>query len=920
MRTSKLIVPVLLAGLAVAAGQAKTPQPPPAIASFHGIGDLPGGPINSTVRDATKHNGVIYAVGASVSINQPTLNTNAPVIWTWDGTNGVLTALPEIATSFFASPALAVAITRDAAFIAGQVHVLGNKPTVHAVRVARAALPSVAANVNLNASPYPAYTFTARINNVVEASATTGATAISDNGAILYGTAILGDATVTPRTDFTRAVRFDINAQTSALIPLLGAGHVGNNPVSRGTSSDGSVMVGTSNGLAGSGILRAFRYVHGSGVSAIPLLPGGTTNRSIAVSPDGNLTLVTGPSTFLPRGEVYIHNATTNALTRLGSPMTPWQPSAVGGMTADGAVVAMTYSALPITCAPTPCTPPTPSRNAYIRNANGWFHFTNVLTEAGVDISQNWESIQINGMSPDGTLVFGQARHNDELEGFVAEFPAGYLAGFDMPAVPPADTSIVGVYRLTDPDPNPATANDVILAFLADGTFFHMEANNPASEHDGANGFERGRYFWNAATGALSIAILQDTNGDIGFSDVSGQPNLVATVAGGNLTLSVTGCVPSPEVEDCTFTASPLTGAAGSIVGGWSFGNPAVDDSSGVFVFLPNGQYYLALDDVSVEGENGQDGIEFGTYAWNAATGDFLVTVSVDTNLEWGFSHPSGLVTLRLSPDELRLVLAENGVTLGSLNRIAVARATTVAGANITVQPITPSGTTPVTVQFGQVTSSGETTLQVIDPALASSPAPPPGFSLGDPPLYYELGTTATFTGPVTVCFNYAGISFGTGSPRLFHYEGGAWVDITTSVDAATSTLCGSANSFSPFAIFVSPVARTGFYAPVSDVPGFLNTVKSGSTVPLKFNVYVNGVEKTTTSDLVFSVVSVSCTAGAGEDPVDFTTTGNTSLRYDTSDGHFVQNWKTPKAIGCYLVRMTTTQDNVSLTALFKLK
>ena len=208
----------------------------------------------------------------------------------------------------------------------------------------------------------------------------------------------------------------------------------------------------------------------------------------------------------------------------------------------------------------------------------------------------------------------------------------------------------------------------------------------------------------------------------------------------------------------------------------------------------------------------------------------------------------------------------------------------------------------------------------MIDPALATSPAPPPGFSLGDPPLYYELDTTATFTGPVTVCFSYAGISFGTGSPRLFHYEGGAWVDITTSVDAVASTLCGSATSFSPFAIFVSPVARTGFYAPVSDVPGFVNTVKGGSTVPLTFNVYVNGVEKTDTAGLVFSVFAVSCSAGAGEDPVDFTTTGNTSLRYDTSEGHFVQNWKTPKSTGCYLVRMTTTQDNVSLTALFKLK
>ena len=38
-------------------------------------------------------------------------------------------------------------------------------------------------------------------------------------------------------------------------------------------------------------------------------------------------------------------------------------------------------------------------------------------------------------------------------------------------------------------------------------------------------------------------------------------------------------------------------------------------------------------------GESGQDSIGSGTYTWNAATGDFSVTVNVDTNLEW--SSPS---------------------------------------------------------------------------------------------------------------------------------------------------------------------------------------------------------------------------------------------------------------------------------------
>jgi len=41
----------------------------------------------------------------------------------------------------------------------------------------------------------------------------------------------------------------------------------------------------------------------------------------------------------------------------------------------------------------------------------------------------------------------------------------------------------------------------------------------------------------------------------------------------------------------------------------------------------------------------------------------------------------------------------------------------------------------------------------------------------------------------------------------------------------------------------------TGFYAPV-DMNGVVNTVKSGQTVPLKFNVYDGQIEKTSTSDI----------------------------------------------------------------------
>lgn len=113
-------------------------------------------------------------------------------------------------------------------------------------------------------------------------------------------------------------------------------------------------------------------------------------------------------------------------------------------------------------------------------------------------------------------------------------------------------------------------------------------------------------------------------------------------------------------------------------------------------------------------------------------------------------------------------------------------------------------------------------------------------------------------------------------------------------------------------------VTRSGFHQPVSSAAGVVNTVKGGSTVPLRFNVYVDGVEQTGTAGIQFSVVQIPCDGGP-EDPVDFVTSGATTLAYN---GHqFVQNWQTPATPGaCYIVRMTTTADGGSLSAVFKMK
>jgi hypothetical protein len=230
----------------------------------------------------------------------------------------------------------------------------------------------------------------------------------------------------------------------------------------------------------------------------------------------------------------------------------------------------------------------------------------------------------------------------------------------------------------------------------------------------------------------------------------------------------------------------------------------------------------------------------------------------------------------------------------------------------------------PVTLQFETVTQGGVTAVTTIDPAnVPGALELPTGFSLGDPAFYFDIQTTASFEGPVTVCFNYGGTTF-SGFPRLLHYEValGSWVDITTTVDTAATTICGLTASLSPFAVAASELAAAGFHRPIAPVSGDLNAVKGGSTVTLKFNVYSEGGVEITDpahiSNLSFTVASIACTTGEAEAPVPFSSTGSPGLRYETSSGQFVMNWATPRTPGCYVVRVTG--DGLLMTARFKVR
>lgn len=116
-----------------------------------------------------------------------------------------------------------------------------------------------------------------------------------------------------------------------------------------------------------------------------------------------------------------------------------------------------------------------------------------------------------------------------------------------------------------------------------------------------------------------------------------------------------------------------------------------------------------------------------------------------------------------------------------------------------------------------------------------------------------------------------------------------------------------------------------GFYQPVdmsTATTTVWNTAKGGSTVPLKFELFKGSNELTDTANIKpVQYTKVSCSTGTGvEDAIETVATGGTSLRYDTTGGQFIYNWKTPTGAGSCYKATVTAQDGSTISAYFKMK
>ena len=160
---------------------------------------------------------------------------------------------------------------------------------------------------------------------------------------------------------------------------------------------------------------------------------------------------------------------------------------------------------------------------------------------------------------------------------------------------------------------------------------------------------------------------------------------------------------------------------------------------------------------------------------------------------------------------------------------------TTPIGNDVPAAPVdSTTGTTPVALSFSDVTRDGETSLITT----SGGPPPPSGFTLGSD-VYYDIFTSAQFAGPVQVCISYDPSTPNAGDLKLFHFNvsQSLWEDITTS--NVNGVICGSATSFSPFALVLPTV--TGTQMTITDPASGGPKVQPGDTLRAGIGVSMNG-------------------------------------------------------------------------------
>jgi hypothetical protein len=198
-------------------------------------------------------------------------------------------------------------------------------------------------------------------------------------------------------------------------------------------------------------------------------------------------------------------------------------------------------------------------------------------------------------------------------------------------------------------------------------------------------------------------------------------------------------------------------------------------------------------------------GVATGTITVNGAplqngslqAGDSYNCVRTDQNGNFKFLLPQSNWTVTVRHQD-NSIIGTFPLSITNGQTTDIESGTTPAGTNVPVALLGGTSTVGgVWVVFDTVTTAGITTAVVS----SSGPAMPSGFlPVG---RYYDLSTTATYSGNVQTCIRYdEAQAIGPESAlQLRRYSGSAWGDITTSVDTVAHVICGTSTALGTFVV-----------------------------------------------------------------------------------------------------------------------
>jgi hypothetical protein len=324
--------------------------------------------------------------------------------------------------------------------------------------------------------------------------------------------------------------------------------------------------------------------------------------------------------------------------------------------------------------------------------------------------------------------------------------------------------------------------------------------------------------------------------------------------------------------------------------------------------------------------------------AWSLAVNPVTNRVYVSS---WNQTGPPSLVTV----DEASLSVISSTDLPGQVygwvmvdaaaNRVVVndrggllPASTTILSDLVTQSSVVPAdegvpvtvGTAAATITFSEVASAGSVTLEPID--ASELPLALPGQFSIDGGLTYDVSTTATIGGPITICFNVSYVVDPTlfATLRVLHGEGGSWVDRTVSRDYAAGTICAITESLSPFVVGHLDVRYS-----VRTLYDQTRAVRAGATFPLKIQLLAPTGENMSAPDISVTAIALRKTSNAVTSAVQDTGNANPdgNFRFEASldGGGYIFNLRTTGlSSGTYELEFVGLGDPTRHTLIFQVR